>query len=264
MKATALLIVGVLLTGCGPREQVSQEATAVEPVPAQVASPPAGAPARASTPASADEDIRAAVTRGRQAASGSMAAVAEFYANRGEFPATCGEIGDACEDEVTIQEGGIVSVDLGATGVAELANTTITLTPSVDENGDIRFACTSNVPAAYAPGRCNSADQPPSPMQASTGPTVLDLQLEPAKYYGQAITLDCVVDFAALGGGLTAGKCRVSSGDSLHIDTEQFNADQMRTLIQDCRDGCRARVTGTFTRHEMWGDVISDVNIVRL
>ena len=58
---------------------------------------------------------------------------------------------------------------------------------------------------------------------------VLDLQLEPAKYYGQAITLDCVVDFAALGGGLTAGKCRVSSAELIHIDTEQFNADQMRT-----------------------------------
>ena len=184
MKDNCIVDRGVLLTGCGPREQVSQESTAVEPVPAQAASPPAGASARASTPASADEDIRAAVTRGRQAASGSMAAVAEFYANRGEFPATCGEIGDACADDVTIREGGIASVDLGATGVAELANTTITLTPSVDERRyPIRMYFKRS--GRLRTGQCNPADQPPSPMQASTGPTVLDLQLEPAKYYGQ-------------------------------------------------------------------------------
>ena len=99
-------------------------------------------------PAYQDYVIRSQVTEGLAMAGASKAAVAEFYANRGGWPATNSEagVGVASEirgkyvDGITIANGGI-TVSFGPGANAKLDGETVGLTPGASANGDVVWKC---------------------------------------------------------------------------------------------------------------------------
>jgi type IV pilus assembly protein PilA len=99
-------------------------------------------------PAYQDYVIRSQVTEGLAMAGASKAAVAEFFANRGTWPANNNEagVGVATEirgkyvDQITVANGGI-TVRFGAGANAKLLNANIGLTPGASANGDVVWRC---------------------------------------------------------------------------------------------------------------------------
>jgi len=99
-------------------------------------------------PAYQDYVIRSQVTEGLAMAGASKASVAEFYANRGDWPASNLEagVGAASEikgkyvDSITIGDGGI-TVSFGAGANDKLDGETLGLTPGASPNGDVIWKC---------------------------------------------------------------------------------------------------------------------------
>jgi type IV pilus assembly protein PilA len=99
-------------------------------------------------PAYQDYVIRSQVSEGLAMAGASKAAVAEFYANRGAWPADNSEAGIGVASEirgkyvnrVTINDGGI-TVRYGGDANTAIASETIGLTPGASPNGDIVWKC---------------------------------------------------------------------------------------------------------------------------
>ena len=99
-------------------------------------------------PAYQDYVIRSQVTEGLAMAGASKASVAEFYANRGDWPANNSSAGIGINteikgkyvDNINIVSGGI-TVTFG-TGANKLLNgTTVGLTPGSSANGDVLWKC---------------------------------------------------------------------------------------------------------------------------
>ncbi len=113
-------------------------------------------------PAYQDYTIRAQVAEGLSLASGAKVVVAEYYANRGELPATSDDAGyggakgkfvdsvDVVDGEITATFGGEANSKLkDAVGANTLA-----LTPTEDASGVLIWNCGGTIPNKYLPSSC--------------------------------------------------------------------------------------------------------------
>lgn len=99
-------------------------------------------------PAYQDYVIRSQVSEGLAMASASKAAVAEYYANRGEWPSSnsAAGIGSATTingkfvSSITVQDGGI-TVAYGKDVNKNISGETLGLTPTASGNGDVVWKC---------------------------------------------------------------------------------------------------------------------------
>ena len=99
-------------------------------------------------PAYQDYVIRSQVTEGLAMAGASKASVAEFYANRGSWPADNAAAGVGAPtdirgkyvDQITIANGGI-TVRFGGDSNTKIQGETIGLTPGASDNDDVVWTC---------------------------------------------------------------------------------------------------------------------------
>ena len=112
-------------------------------------------------PAYQDYLIRSQVSEGLAMASASKAAVSEYYANRGSWPANnlAAGVGSAADIDgkyvsaITIAGGGI-TVDYGNSANRALLKSRLGLTPGASTNGDVIWTCGT---ATFATGTVASA-----------------------------------------------------------------------------------------------------------
>lgn len=112
-------------------------------------------------PAYQDYVIRSQVSEGLAMASAAKASVAEFYANRGQWPGTnsAAGIGSAASIDgkyvsaITIAGGGI-TVDYGNDVNSRIATARLGLTPGASANGDVIWRCGN---ATFASGTVSVA-----------------------------------------------------------------------------------------------------------
>ncbi len=113
-----------------------------------------GSPASAAEAPADITVVRDAISRRLTAVGEVKARVAEYYANTGAFPATCAAIKSVCPEYIGVNDEGVIAIDLGSTGLAELAGTAIYLRATVTEFGEIIWKCSSNGPPQYVPRSC--------------------------------------------------------------------------------------------------------------
>lgn len=113
-------------------------------------------------PAYQDYTIRAQVTEGVSLAGGAKAFVAEYHSNKGDFPDA-----DAAAEypgatgkyvsEVTIGEDGVITATFGGDANSNISGEAITLTPTVESNGNLSWECAAaaeTMEAKYLPSSC--------------------------------------------------------------------------------------------------------------
>ena len=132
-------------------------------------------------PAYQNYTIRAQVTEGLTLGDGWKTAIAEYYANTGNMPATVANLTGTCnsvgkyESSITVTGGSIV-IAYGGAANAKLANTTnntLYLIPYINSNNDVLWQCgtatmvtgvtnigsgttsSTTVPAQYLPTSCH-------------------------------------------------------------------------------------------------------------
>jgi type IV pilus assembly protein PilA len=129
-------------------------------------------------PAYQDYLIRSQVSEGLTMAAASKAGVAEYYANKGSWPAsninagvgTASSIQGKYVNGIQIANGGITVTYGNDANVTNLAGKTVGLLPGSSPNGDVVWACgtsalpasvttsggtaTTNVPGKYLPSSC--------------------------------------------------------------------------------------------------------------
>ena len=100
-------------------------------------------------PAYQDYLIRSQVSEGLTMAAASKVSVAEFYANRGVWPADNAEAGLGSSTDIQgkyvtailVADGGITVTFGNEANVANLATQTVGLTPGASVNGDVIWRC---------------------------------------------------------------------------------------------------------------------------
>jgi type IV pilus assembly protein PilA len=108
-------------------------------------------------PAYQDYTIRSQVSEGLTLAAAAKAAVAEFYANNGGWPADSTEAGVGAlqgkyTGAVSITGGGI-TITYGNEANTQLVGQTLALTPGASPNGDVVWKCGDQAdPAAWGSG----------------------------------------------------------------------------------------------------------------
>jgi type IV pilus assembly protein PilA len=129
-------------------------------------------------PAYQNYTIRAQVTEGLTLADGWKTAIAEYYANTGNWPVAIANLTGTCqsvgkyESSITVSTGSIVIVYGNAANAKLTANGTLALIPYTNNNNDVLWQCgaaaapsggtiaggsvTTNVPAQYLPTSCHS------------------------------------------------------------------------------------------------------------
>lgn len=130
-------------------------------------------------PAYQDYTIRSQVTEGLNLAAPAKAAVAEVFAQTGEFPTSNAAAGLANPDQiqgkyvesVAVGEGGVITITFGNQANSRLDGSTLTLQPGANANGDVIWVCGK----ATAPP-LGSGDHVIQPRDG-TGTTVLDKYL---------------------------------------------------------------------------------------
>jgi type IV pilus assembly protein PilA len=108
-------------------------------------------------PAYQNYTIRAQVTEGLTLADGWKTAIAEYYANTGNWPVQGNLTGTAnsvgkYESSVTVVTGGVLQITYGGTQVNKnLSGSVLALTPYTDTNNDVLWDCgTAAVPGSGA------------------------------------------------------------------------------------------------------------------
>lgn len=113
-------------------------------------------------PAYQDYTIRGQVSEGLSLASGARTAVAEFYSNRGTFPASNASAGLAAAGSISGQyvtqvnaAGGLVTATFGNKANTKIGTKTLILSPT-DRGGSVEWLCstTSTVDPKYLPTSC--------------------------------------------------------------------------------------------------------------
>ena len=112
-------------------------------------------------PAYQDYTIRAQISDGLSLASGSKTAVAEYYQQRGAYPATNAAAGVAAAASIrgnfvssTTIAGGVITVAYNtAQSNAKISGSTVILSPT-DRGGSIEWGCTSAILDRYLPSQC--------------------------------------------------------------------------------------------------------------
>ena len=127
-------------------------------------------------PAYQNYTIRAQVTEGLTLADGWKTAIAEYYANTGNWPSvgnltgTTNSIGKY-ESSVTVKSSGVIEIVYGGQANAKLSGEILDLVPYTNANNDVLWQCgnatapsgtssggsnASNVSAQYLPTSCHS------------------------------------------------------------------------------------------------------------
>jgi type IV pilus assembly protein PilA len=127
-------------------------------------------------PAYQNYTIRAQVTEGLTLGDGWKTAIAEYYANSGNWPAQ-GNLTGTCvsngkyESSVTVIAGGVVEITYGNLANKNINGLLLDIAPYVNANNDINWRCglstapsgtaatatnNTNVPAQYLPSSCHS------------------------------------------------------------------------------------------------------------
>jgi len=128
-------------------------------------------------PAYQNYTIRAQVTEGLTLADGWKTAIAEYYANTGNMPATTANLTGTCnssgkyESSVSVSGGSII-IAYGNQVNSKINGNTLALNPYTNSNNDVLWQCglsappsggsavgttvASNVPAQYLPTSCHS------------------------------------------------------------------------------------------------------------
>jgi type IV pilus assembly protein PilA len=127
-------------------------------------------------PAYQNYTIRAQVTEGLTLADGWKTAIAEYYANTGNWPAqgnltgTCVSVGKY-ETGVTVNASGVIQVTYGNQANVKINGQKLALVPYTNANGDVLWQCgtaaapsgtssggsnTSNISPQYLPTSCHS------------------------------------------------------------------------------------------------------------
>jgi type IV pilus assembly protein PilA len=97
-------------------------------------------------PAYQNYTIRSQVTEGLTLGDGWKTAIAEYYANTGNWPTvaslsgTCVSIGKY-ETGVTVTTGGVVSITYGNQANAKISGCVLSLVPYVNSNSDVLWRC---------------------------------------------------------------------------------------------------------------------------
>lgn len=113
-------------------------------------------------PAYQDYTIRTQVSDGLSLASGAKTAVAEYYQNRGSFPASNSSAGLAASGSITgnfvtgvnVGAGGVVTATYGGQANAAITSSSVRLTPS-SAGGSVVWTCDSaNIADRYLPTQC--------------------------------------------------------------------------------------------------------------
>jgi len=113
-------------------------------------------------PAYQDYTIRGQVSEGLSLASGARTAVAEFYSNRGTFPANNTSAGLALNSSIVGQyvtgvavAGGLITATFGGKANTAIGAKTLILSPT-DRGGSVEWVCqpASTVAAKYLPTSC--------------------------------------------------------------------------------------------------------------
>jgi type IV pilus assembly protein PilA len=97
-------------------------------------------------PAYQNYTIRAQVTEGLTLADGWKTAIAEYYANTGNWPAQANLTGTNVsvgkyESSVTVNAGGTIVITYGGQANAKILTYTLSLVPYTNANGDVLWRC---------------------------------------------------------------------------------------------------------------------------
>jgi type IV pilus assembly protein PilA len=112
-------------------------------------------------PAYQDYTIRTQVSDGLSLASGAKTAVAEFYQNRGRWPASNASAGLAATLSITgnfttgvaVGASGVITATYGDEANAAITGSTVTLVPS-SAGGSVEWDCSSGIQDRYLPTQC--------------------------------------------------------------------------------------------------------------
>jgi type IV pilus assembly protein PilA len=128
-------------------------------------------------PAYQNYTIRSQVTEGLTLADGWKTAIAEYYANTGNWPAISNLTGTTAsigkyETGVTVLAGGVVEITYGGQANSKLASEILDIAPYVNTNNDVLWRCglatapsagsastttnNTNVSPQYLPTSCHS------------------------------------------------------------------------------------------------------------
>jgi type IV pilus assembly protein PilA len=126
-------------------------------------------------PAYQNYTIRAQVTEGLTLADGWKTAIAEYYANTGNWPVQGNLTGTTVsvgkyESTVTVTTGGVIMITYGGQANAKLSNLTLSMVPYTNSNNDVLWQCGTATPpsgtttgtaattvsAQYLPTSCHS------------------------------------------------------------------------------------------------------------
>jgi type IV pilus assembly protein PilA len=127
-------------------------------------------------PAYQNYTIRAQVTEGLTLADGWKTAIAEYYANTGNWPSQANLTGTQVsvgkyESGVTVNASGVIQITYGQNVNQKISGQILALVPYTNSNNDVLWQCgtatapsgsssggsnTTNVPAQYLPTSCHS------------------------------------------------------------------------------------------------------------
>ena len=130
-------------------------------------------------PAYQNYTIRSQVTEGLTLADGWKTAIAEYYANTGNWPTVANLTGTQAsvgkyESSVTVAAGGVIAITYGNQANSKINGNVLSLTPYTNANNDVLWRCgnasaptsatvatgsgtpTQSVPAQYLPTSCHS------------------------------------------------------------------------------------------------------------
>lgn len=111
-------------------------------------------------PAYQDYTIRSQVTEGLSLASGAKVAVAEYYANHGEFPGDMVSIGIVSSQgsfiqSTSVEENGKITIIFGNNANEKIHNSSVSLVPELTSMGNLEWKCEATIENKYLPTSCN-------------------------------------------------------------------------------------------------------------
>src|SRR5450631_1799101 len=124
-------------------------------------------------PAYQNYTIRAQVTEGLTLADGWKTAIAEYYANTGNWPSvgnltgTTNSIGKY-ESSVTVKSSGVIEITYGNQANTKVSGQILDLVPYTDANGDVLWQCgKATAPSGTSSGGTNSSNVSPQYLPTS-------------------------------------------------------------------------------------------------
>ena len=124
-------------------------------------------------PAYQNYTIRAQVTEGLTLADGWKTAIAEYYANTGNWPSqanltgTCNSVGKY-ESQVTVKTSGVIEITYGQNANSKINGLLLDLVPFTNANNDVLWQCgNATAPSGSSSGGTNSTNVSPQYLPTS-------------------------------------------------------------------------------------------------